>query len=210
MSEKKELSNEELLRKQEEKFEAYKKEQASKSKKRWLWGCGGCLGVFIILAILFSACTGAFVKEVDKEIKQEGTLKKDKKDKKEEKAQTKKIGETTEIDGVSFTLNSAKYTDERNEFTDVKAEKVLKVDMTIKNNSDKDIPVGGDVKLYLDGKQAKTYPVSNQLLNSLSPGREISGSEGFAINGNPKKIELEFQPLTSFTNKRYIYEIDVK
>lgn len=85
MSEKKELSNEELLRKQEEKFEAYKKEQASKSKKRWLWGCGGCLGVFIILAILFSACTGAFVKEVDKEIKQEGTLKKDKK---EEKAQT--------------------------------------------------------------------------------------------------------------------------
>ncbi|MDK3808558.1 hypothetical protein O0C54_12090 [Staphylococcus pseudintermedius] len=32
MSEKKELSNEELLRKQEEKFEAYKKEQASKSK----------------------------------------------------------------------------------------------------------------------------------------------------------------------------------
>ncbi|EJA1884298.1 DUF4352 domain-containing protein [Staphylococcus pseudintermedius] len=207
MSEKKELSNEELLRKQEEKFEAYKKEQASKSKKRWLWGCGGCLGVFIILAILFSACTGAFVKEVDKEIKQEGTLKKDKK---EEKAQPKKIGETTEIDGVSFTLNSAKYTDERNEFTDVKAEKVLKVDMTIKNNSDKDIPVGGDVKLYLDGKQAKTYPVSNQLLNSLSPGREISGSEGFAINGNPKKIELEFQPLTSFTNKRYIYEIDVK
>ncbi|HCT0512692.1 TPA: DUF4179 domain-containing protein, partial [Staphylococcus pseudintermedius] len=116
MSEKNELSNEELLRKQEEKFEAYKKEQASKSKKRWLWGCGGCLGVFIILAILFSACTGAFVKEVDKEIKQEGTLKKDKK---EEKAQTKKIGETTEIDGVSFTLNSAKYTDERNEFTDV-------------------------------------------------------------------------------------------
>lgn len=32
MSEKKELSNEELLRKQEEKFEAYKKEQASKAK----------------------------------------------------------------------------------------------------------------------------------------------------------------------------------
>ena len=38
------------------------------------------------------------------------------------------------------------------------------------------------------------------------PNREISGSEGFAINGNPK-IELEFQPLTSFSNKRYIYNI---
>lgn len=130
--------------------------------------------------------------------------------KKEEKSKTKKVGETTEIDGVSFTLNKANYTDERNEFADVKAEKVLKIDMTIKNNSDKDITVGGDVKLYLDGKQANTYPVDNQLLDSLSPGRSISGSEGFAINGNPKKIELEFKPLTSFTNKRYIYEIDVK
>ncbi|EJY6949492.1 Ltp family lipoprotein [Staphylococcus pseudintermedius] len=68
MSEKKELSNEELLARQQQQFEAYKKEQASKTKKRWLWGCGGCLGIFIILAILFSACTGAFVSEVDKQI----------------------------------------------------------------------------------------------------------------------------------------------
>lgn len=203
MSEKKELSNEELLTRQQQQFEAYKKEQASKSKKRWLWGCGGCLGVFIILAIILTACTGAFVNEVDKEIKQEGTQKKD------EKTKTKKVGETVEIEGVSFTLDSAEYTNERNQFADVKAEKVLKVSMTVKNNSKEEIPVGGDVKLYLDGKQAKTYPVENQLLDSLSPGREISGSEGFAVNGNPKKIELEFQPLTSFSNKRYIYKIDV-
>ncbi|WP_086427872.1 Ltp family lipoprotein [Staphylococcus cornubiensis] len=68
MSEKKELSNEELLVRQQQQFEDYKKEQASKAKKRWLWGCGGCLGIFIILAILFSACTGAFVNEVDKNL----------------------------------------------------------------------------------------------------------------------------------------------
>ncbi|WP_308413118.1 DUF4352 domain-containing protein [Staphylococcus sp. 17KM0847] len=85
--------------------------------------------------------------------------------------------------------------------------KVLKVDMTVKNNSDEEIPVGGDVKVYVDGKQAKSYPINDQLLNSLSPGREISGSAGFAINGEFKKIELEFQPLTSLSSKRYIYEI---
>lgn len=202
MSEKKELSNEELLARQQQQFEDYKKEQASKSKKRWLWGCGGCLGIFIILAILFSACTGAFVNEVDKGIKQEGSLEKDK------NVKTKKVGETVEIDGVSFTLNNAEFTDERNEFADVEADKVLKVNMTVKNNSDEEIPVGGDVKLYIDGKQAKSYPVDDQLLDSLSPGREISGSEGFAIVGEPKKIELEFQPLMTFSNKRYIYEIN--
>ncbi|UXU59037.1 Ltp family lipoprotein [Staphylococcus agnetis] len=65
MSENKGLSNEELLARQQEQFENYKKEQASKTKKRWLWGCGGCLGAFIILAILFSACTGAVVNEVN-------------------------------------------------------------------------------------------------------------------------------------------------
>ncbi|WP_353419794.1 DUF4352 domain-containing protein [Staphylococcus delphini] len=201
MSEKKELSNEELLARQQQQFEAYKKEQASKSKKKWLWGCGGCLGVFILVSILFTACTGAFVNEVDKELNEETTLSKDKNTK------TKKVGETTEIDGVAFTLNNAEYTDERNEFADVEAEKVLKVDMTIKNNSDEEIPVGGDVKVYVDGKQAKSYPITDGLMDSLSPNREISGSEGFAINGNPEKIELEFQPLTSFSNKRYIYDI---
>lgn len=201
MSEKNQLSNEELLARQQEQFENYKKEQASKSKKRWLWGCGGCLGIFILLAILFTACTGAFVNEVDKGINEEGTLDKDKDTK------IKTVGETTEIDGVSFTLDSATFTDERNEFADVQADKVLKVDMTIKNNSDEEIPVGGDVKVYTDGKQAKSYPINDGLMDSLSPGREISGSEGFAINGNPEKIELEFQPLTSFSNKRYIYDI---
>ncbi|MDT0679680.1 DUF4352 domain-containing protein [Staphylococcus chromogenes] len=201
MSEKNQLSNEELLARQQEQFENYKKEQDSKSKKRWLWGCGGCLGIFILLAILFTACTGAFVNEVDKGINEEGTLDKDKDTK------IKTVGETTEIDGVSFTLDSATFTDERNEFADVQADKVLKVDMTIKNNSDEEIPVGGDVKVYTDGKQAKSYPINDGLMDSLSPGREISGSEGFAINGNPEKIELEFQPLTSFSNKRYIYDI---
>ncbi|MGV3244276.1 Ltp family lipoprotein [Staphylococcus sp. 11261D007BR] len=68
MSDKTELTNEELLARQQQQFEDYKKEQASKSKKRWLWGCGGCLGAFIILAIIFTACSSFVVNEVDKEI----------------------------------------------------------------------------------------------------------------------------------------------
>ena len=52
--------------------------------------------------------------EVDKEINEEGKLDKDKDTK------IKSVGETTEIDGVSFTLDSASYTDERNEFAEVR------------------------------------------------------------------------------------------
>ncbi|MBM6111903.1 DUF4352 domain-containing protein [Staphylococcus epidermidis] len=186
-------------------FQEYQKRQEEEKKKKrkkgWLFGCGGCLVLLILINVGVTACTGTFVNEVDKEINEEGKLDKDKDTK------IKSIGETTEIDGVSFTLDNASYTEERNEFADVQADKVIKVDMTVKNNSKEEIPVGGDIKVYVDGKQAKSYPIDNQLIDSLSPNREISGSEGFAINGNPKKIELEFQPLTSFSNKRYIYNI---
>ncbi|WP_305808308.1 DUF4352 domain-containing protein [Staphylococcus epidermidis] len=186
-------------------FQEYQKRQEEEKKKKrkkgWLFGCGCCLVLLILIIVGVTACTGTFVNEVDKEINEEGKLDKDKDTK------IKSIGETTEIDGVSFTLDNASYTEERNEFADVQADKVIKVDMTVKNNSKEEIPVGGDIKVYVDGKQAKSYPIDNQLIDSLSPNREISGSEGFAINGNPKKIELEFQPLTSFSNKRYIYNI---
>jgi len=186
-------------------FQEYQKRQEEEKKKKrkkgWLFGCGGCLVLLILIIVGVTACTGTFVNEVDKEINEEGKLDKDKDTK------IKSIGETTEIDGVSFTLDNASYRKKRRDFLNEKADKVIKVDMTVKNNSKEEIPVGGDIKVYVDGKQAKSYPIDNQLIDSLSPNREISGSEGFAINGNPKKIELEFQPLTSFSNKRYIYNI---
>ncbi|WZG10649.1 DUF4352 domain-containing protein [Staphylococcus casei] len=109
-------------------------------------------------------------------------------------------------------LNDAYYTDERNEFADedTPADKILKVDLTVKNNGDEDIPVGGEVKAYIDGKQAKSYPVDDELLDGLSPNRSIDGSEGFAINGNPKKIEIEYEQFLDFSNKKIIFEIDPK
>ncbi|UUY74273.2 hypothetical protein NUT36_00215 [Staphylococcus epidermidis] len=166
-------------------FQEYQKRQEEEKKKKrkkgWLFGCGGCLVLLILIIVGVTVCTGTFVNEVDKEINEEGKLDKDKDTK------IKSIGETTEIDGVSFTLDNASYTEERNEFADVQADKVIKVDMTVKNNSKEEIPVGGDIKVYVDGKQAKSYPIDNQLIDSLSPNREISESEGFAINGNPKK-----------------------
>lgn len=198
------ISNEELLERQQHQFEEYKQQQKKSKKKKWFWGCGGCLGLLILIIIGLTACTGAFVNEVDKSVNEKGTLEKDK------NTEVKHVGDTVKVKDVEFTLNDAYYTDERNEFADedIKADKILKVDVTVKNNGDEDIPVGGEVKAYVDGKQAKTYPVDDSLMDSLSPNRSIDGSEGFAINGDPEKIELEYEQFLDFSSKKIIFEID--
>ena len=126
MEEKFNNEQEERQFRQFQEYQNNKKKRKEKRKKSWLFGCGGCLVLLILIIIGVTACTGSFVNEVDKEINEEGKLDKDKDTK------IKSVGETTEIDGVSFTLDSASYTDERNEFAEVQADKVLKVDMTIK------------------------------------------------------------------------------
>ena len=101
--------NNEQEERQFRQFQEYQKQQEEEKKKKrkksWLFGCGGCLVLLILIIIGVTACTGSFVNEVDKEINEEGKLDKDKDTK------IKSVGETTEIDGVSFTLDSASYTD---------------------------------------------------------------------------------------------------
>ncbi|WP_232190978.1 DUF4352 domain-containing protein [Staphylococcus arlettae] len=135
-------------------------------------------------------------------------------DKSEEKSssdENKQKGDTVEIDGVEFTLQGSEYTDARNEFSDVQADKVLKVDAKIKNNSDSEIPVINEFKVYADGEEVDTYPSTNiqdMLTGSISPDRAKTGSQTFAINGNPEKLELEFKPSMSFSGERYVYELN--
>ena len=104
---------------EERQFRQFQEYQNNKKKKKKnvkkLAIHGGCLVLLILIIIGVTACTGSFVNEVDKEINEEGKLDKDKDTK------IKSVGETTEIDGVSFTLDSASYTDERNEFAEVQA-----------------------------------------------------------------------------------------
>ncbi len=176
-----------------------------KSKKKWLWGCGGCLGIFIILAIIFGSCSAIFVGSVDEEIN--GTKEEQKKNKKTSEKRYK-VGDEVTIKDVKFKLVDASYTDERNEFAEVEADKVLVVDMEFTNNGDEDIPVGTDVKAYADGKQLESYPVTDELMDGLSPGRSIQGKTGFAITGNPNKLELEFSPFADFSGTKAIYNLD--
>lgn len=67
-TENKELTNEELLARQQRQFEEYKEQEKKGKKKKWLWGCGGCLGLLIIIGIVFAIFSATVVNEVDKEI----------------------------------------------------------------------------------------------------------------------------------------------
>ncbi|QQB05829.1 DUF4352 domain-containing protein [Macrococcoides caseolyticum] len=174
----------------------------------------GCLGL-VLLMLIIGACAAAMGGGEDtkeKSSSKESTTTSEKKEtkkatnEKNEENKKLKIGDEVTKADVKFKPTKAYYTDERNEFEDTKADKVLVIEMDITNNGKEDIPVGADVTAYADGKKLETYPVNDTLMDSLSPGRSISGNQGFAIVGEPKNIELEFEPFLS--GEKAIYEVN--
>lgn len=115
-------------------------------------------------------------------------------------------GDSVTIDDITFTLDDAYYTDERNEFAEIQPDNVLMLDVTIQNNTDQDYPVGMDIQLYVDGGKAETYPVAT-LMDGVSAGRSILGQQSFAIIGEPSEIELEFSPFMNFSGEKAIYTV---
>lgn len=117
------------------------------------------------------------------------------------------LGDTVELEGVTVTIENAYYTDERNEFADVEADSVLIVDVYFENNTGEDYSPAFDFDVYADGSKAETYPVGDIILDSVSDGRNSSGSIAYALVGEPEEIELEFSPLFSFSGEKAIYNI---
>ncbi|MEX5914548.1 Ltp family lipoprotein [Staphylococcus ureilyticus] len=72
-TENKDLTNEELLARQQQQFEEFKEKEKKGKKKKWFWGCGGCLVFIIIMGIIFASCSASVVNEVDKEINNDST-----------------------------------------------------------------------------------------------------------------------------------------
>ena len=109
---------------------------------------------------------------------------------------------------VEITVKTAAWTDERNQFSDKPAKKVLLVTYDVKNLSDKDYPVGTDIKLYVNGKKAESYPVQVKF-DSISPNRIAENvTQAFAVNEDGA-LELEVQPMFSFKDKKII-KLDLK
>lgn len=121
-----------------------------------------------------------------------------------------KKGDTVKVGKMEYTLKSAAKTSERNEFEDSKPKHVIKIVYHVKNDSKKDLPIGGDVDAYgPDNSKLKDYPVNDTTLDSIAPGKEADVITGFGT----KKLgsfELHFKPLTDFDSKSAKFKVNIK
>lgn len=159
------------------------------------------LSTFLASTVVLAGCSS----------KTENSSSSNKTEQKEEKKNSNeaKLGTPISFDKTAeITVKTAAWTNERNEFADKPAKKVLLVTYDVKNLSDKDYPVGTDIKLYVNGKKAESYPVQVKL-DSISPNRIAENvTQAFAVNEDGP-LELEVQPMFSFKDKKII-KLDLK
>ena len=120
-----------------------------------------------------------------------------------------KLGDTVKVGKVTYTLKSVEVTNERNEFEDNQPKYVIKVIYHVKNNSDKELPIGADLNAYgPNNNKLKSYPVNDTTLDSIAAGKEADVTTGF---GSDKlgAFELQFSPLVS-TEKPVKFRVKVK
>ena len=120
-----------------------------------------------------------------------------------------KLGDTVKVGKVTYTLKSVEVTKERNEFEDNQPKYVIKVIYHVKNNSDKELPIGADLNAYgPNNNKLKSYPVNDTTLDSIAAGKEADVTTGF---GSDKlgAFELQFSPLVS-TEKPVKFRVKVK
>ncbi|MFV0560269.1 MAG: DUF4352 domain-containing protein [Enterococcus sp.] len=107
------------------------------------------------------------------------------------------IGDSVKVDDVTYTLNNVSLTDERNILLDESPENVVKIEYTVKNDSDDDVTVGADVEVYdADDAKCKTYANENTM-NTIASGKQMDAVAHFAV-GTTGEIEIQFSPLMSF------------
>lgn len=209
MSEKNQLSNEELLARQQEQFENYKKEQASKSKKRWLWGCGGCLLFLIIGIVIVFALTGAFFKGVDEELN--GTQE-EQKEREENANKTFKVGDSIKGDGVTYTLESVEYASASGEFaTEPDNGTAIKVNLSFKNDNEDQVLVDStDFSMKVNGENFDEWFGSDDTNSGFSHQlNKNNTANGYIYYDVPESdtYTLELDAMPNFNDVKGKWEI---
>ncbi|WP_436870254.1 DUF4352 domain-containing protein [Staphylococcus shinii] len=147
----KDLTNEELLARQQQQFEEYKEQEKKGKKKKWLWGCGGCLGAGILIIIVFAVISSLFFKGVDEEL---NGSKEEQDQISKTASKTYKVGDTVRADGIEVTLDSVEEAGNVGEIgTEPENGNALKVNFKFKNNNDDQILIdSGDFTINVNGE----------------------------------------------------------
>lgn len=166
------------------------------------------IGVTCLSVLTLVACSGGTKKDGDtpKNDKVETSTSKKDTDKKSKFS----IGDKITFDNVAeYTITKVEWTDERNKFDKSNPDKVLKITYNVTNLSDKDLPIGIGMTLYVGGKKMESYPNTNTL-NAISAGRSIEGAVAhFGVTGQGD-LELEVKPAIDFKSKAAIVTFSVE
>lgn len=155
--------------------------------------------VLSLCAVALAACGGEDAGKAPAKVESEAPTEEVEESKQESVEYT--IGDTVEIDGLTFTLNDAKFVDERFPEANTEVEvgdedKILTIFFEVKNESEENYFVGedGSYSVYADGKKAKDYYLNSSMADEVSPGHSIGGELSFVIPGDTKEIDVEWQP----------------
>lgn len=180
-------------------------------KKIWFWV------LVVILVLVFGGMGGSKKESKPKNGGTKVETKSSESNKKETEVSTSaladgnhfyQVGESVNVGGIIYTLKSVTLTDERNQFDEKKPEHVIRVEYDMKNETDKDVPVGMDLAGYgPDTKKLDRYPNDNTM-GAVAPGKSIDVVQHFGLN-QLGKIELQFSPLVSL-EKTANFEVEVE
>lgn len=176
------------------------KKNPNKKSHKLLWGTV----TFIILIVMVVSCSSGGGSDSNGGKQENSSTKSTTK-----KPDFYKVGDTVTVGDVTYTLNSVQAVSERNEFEDENPKYVIKVTCHVKNNFDKDLPIGTDLDAYgYDNKKLNTYPVNNITLDSIASGKEADVVAGFGAD-SLNEIELQFKPFIS-THKAAKFKVAAK
>ena len=105
-----------------------------------------------------------------------------------------KVGESTKLDGVTYTLKSVEVTDDRNSLENTQPKYVIKVVYHVKNDTNDELSIGSDLDMYdPDDNKLDTYPISGTAFDTLTVGKEADVITGFSAD-KLGSFELQFCP----------------
>ncbi|EOU1757243.1 TPA: DUF4352 domain-containing protein [Clostridium perfringens] len=123
-------------------------------------------------------------------------------EKTEEDKRPLSIGETAYINdengvkSMAITIDNVKLTDERNQFSEKEAEKVVVIEYTYENIADEEnlYVFDSNFKVYdASGNVLETYPAgAEKYPQSISKGKKCTANMSFALNNESNNLELEF------------------
>lgn len=184
-------------------------DQGDSNLKPWLFGCGGCLVIFIILAIILGACAAGPIKEQidnftskteeksteEKSTEEETTEEKDNDNSVTDK--TANLGGTINAVGTKITVEKAEFVEPDSKYSKPSKDKILKVYYKLENINNSSLIVGDtNFGVTADGQRvSKFYSMRDSDAGfsfSLKPGQS---DEGYVYYDVPdaEKYEVQLQ-----------------